>query len=186
MFDFVLPMDGELAPCIASAGRWYVVCAHPHKEATACGHLERQGYRTFLPQIRRDVRGQRRVRQVLRPLFPRYLFVSLDIEKQGWRRIRSTIGVSSLVMDGDRPRPVVPGLVEELAWRTAQGDGVSVSAGLSVGDTVRFVGGPFRDRIGALLALKDSERAVVLLSLLGGTREVAVAVDQLQPVAAQA
>jgi transcriptional antiterminator RfaH len=180
MLDHLTQPDEVLLSQDRVAARWYVVCTHPHKEATALGHLERQGFLGFLPQIRKVVRGQRRVQQVLRPLFPRYLFVSLDLDSQGWRKVRHTVGVSSLVMEGERPKPVPRGLVEELVCRTTAGDGVSVASGVAVGERVQFVGGPLAERIGQLIAMKDTERAIVLLSMLGSEREVAVGVAHLQ------
>jgi transcription antitermination factor NusG len=85
-------------------------------------HLERQGYRVCLPRIARTVRHARRTRCVLRPLFPRYLFVALDPDRDPWRAVRGTIGVSALVMAGERPCPVPEGVVEAFA-ATADGEG---------------------------------------------------------------
>jgi transcriptional antiterminator RfaH len=163
--------------------RWYVVQTHVHKETTAKVHLERQGYRVFLPQFLKSERRMRRVREVLAPLFPRYMFVSLDLEVQGWRSIRSTIGVAALVMEAERPRPVPRGLVEELLERAGDDHAINVrETGFRPGEQVRFVDGPFADRIGQLLEMRDAERALVLLNLLGSERPVMVTTHQLTRV----
>jgi transcription elongation factor/antiterminator RfaH len=182
MFDCAAAADRTaLSERHRETRRWYVVHSLPHKEATAEVHLERQGYEVFLPRIRNTVRFMRRTREVIGPLFPRYLFITLDIESQGWRSVRSTIGVASLIMDRDRPRPVPRGLVEELMRRSAADDCLISESRLAAGDSVRFMHGPLADRIGQLLELKDSERAVVLLNLLGAERAVTVESSQLLP-----
>ena len=69
---------------------WYVAYTQPHGEAKALDHLRRQDYVLYLPRYRRFVRHARKRALVLRPLFPRYLFVGLDRRTQRWRPIRST------------------------------------------------------------------------------------------------
>ena len=83
--------------------RWYVVYAQPHAEARAAEQLGRQGYEAYLPQQRRWLRHARKRELVRRPLFPRYLFVALDLLATRWRPILSTIGVAGLVRHGEEP-----------------------------------------------------------------------------------
>jgi transcriptional antiterminator RfaH len=62
--------------------RWYVVHAQPNAEAKVVSHLRNQGFRPYLPRYRKRRRHARRVEDVAAPLFPRYLFVSLDVEAE--------------------------------------------------------------------------------------------------------
>jgi transcriptional antiterminator RfaH len=150
---------------------WYAAYTQPHAEARALEHLERQGYSTYLPRYRRLVRHARKRAAVLRPLFPRYLFVGLDRLSQRWRPIRSTVGVVGLVTSGDEPVPVAPEIVETLRRREGEGafDLLSPAQRLRAGDAVRVTQGPFEDLIGRLLGMADQERVYVLLELLGRT-----------------
>jgi transcriptional antiterminator RfaH len=150
---------------------WYAAYTQPNREATAVEHLSRQGYSVYLPRYRRAVRHARRRALVLRPLFPRYLFVGLDRLTQRWRPIRSTCGVVGLVASRDEPVPVDPGIVESLRQREEKGafDLVSPVQWLRKGDVVRVTEGPFADLIGRLLAVTDHERVFILLDLLGRT-----------------
>ena len=68
---------------------WYVVHTQPHAEDKAIFNLRRQGFETYLPKYLRTRRHARRTEQVARPLFPRYLFVALDLAVQPWRAIQS-------------------------------------------------------------------------------------------------
>ncbi len=148
---------------------WYVVYTHPHAEAKAVAHLERQGFSVYLPRYRTRRRHARKVEEVRRPLFPRYLFVAFDEIRERWRPILSTVGVSGMVCRGERPTPVPPGIVE--AIRAGEDDGrfdqTVDAATLRDGDRVRVVDGPFADLIGRFCGLADTERVIVLLDMLG-------------------
>jgi transcription antitermination factor NusG len=111
------------------------------------------------------------------PLFPGYLFVSLDPGSNGWHPIQSTYGVSGLVRFGDRPAILPQGLVERLQ-RLSGEDGVlsGTGPGLSVGDRVRLEGGPFDAWIGEVIACPDAARVSLLLN--AAHRSIIVTVDR--------
>lgn len=158
-----------------SRARWYVVQAQPHREKRADFHLRQQGFQAFLPLHQKTIRHARQFRTVHAPFFPRYLFVRLDLGRDRWRSVNGTFGVSSLIMEGELPAPVPPGVVESML-ATADPTGlVSTTPRLSVGDTVRIVRGPLSGLIGELAALDDNQRVKVLLDILG--KDTLVAVD---------
>lgn len=165
------------------ARRWYVAHTRPHKEGFAEENLRRLGFTTFAPRIERTVRSARRSRQVLRPMFPRYLFVAMDLSVDRWRSAAGAFGVANLIMASDRPRPVRRGEVEALA-EAADGRGaVAFAPDLSPGDRVRFLAGPMADRIGTLVALDDEGRVAVLMEMLGAARTVRATTASLAPAA---
>lgn len=161
--------------------RWCVVQSQPHREALATDHLERQGYRVCLPRIARTVRHARRTRRVLRPLFPRYFFVAIDPDRDLWRAVRGTIGVSALVMAGERPCPLPAGVVEAFVAAADGAGGVDFRDRLVPGAQVRFLTGPFADRLGRLVTMDDTERVGVLLEILGSERLVEAGITDLLP-----
>jgi transcriptional antiterminator RfaH len=154
------------------------VQTHARKEQLAAANLARQGFGLHFPRIRRIVHHARRVREVQRPLFPGYLFVALDLARDRWRPVQSTFGVRSIIMDGDRPRAVPAGLVESMLPSA----GVDYRRDLAVGGEVRFLSGPFADRLGRLLEMDDAGRVRVLLEILGAEREVAAEAAVLLPL----
>src|SRR5579859_2346331 len=85
--------------------RWFLVHTLPRSEQRARLHMEAQGFRTHLPQISKTVRHARKLRTVRVPLFPRYLFIVLDLGRDRWLSVRSTFGVACLVTCDDRPVP---------------------------------------------------------------------------------
>src|SRR5262245_63898672 len=77
--------------------RWFLVHTQPKAERKAQWHLKAQGFCTYLPQICKTVRHARQLRTVQAPVFPRYLFVILDLGRDRWLSVRSTVGVSHLI-----------------------------------------------------------------------------------------
>lgn len=146
---------------------WYVVHTHAHAEDRAEVHLRRQGYEAYVPRCRTWRRHARRRELVQRPLFPRYLFVLLDVMRAQWRPILSTVGVSSLLMRDGRPIAVPPGVVEQIHDGEAKGLFERTSGRrFSDGDPVRVVEGPFADFVGRFQGLADRDRVFVLLDLM--------------------
>jgi len=163
--------------------RWYVVQSQPSAERKAIAHLERQGFATYLPRYLKRRRHARKVDIVPAPLFPRYLFVAIDLAAQRWRSIFSTVGVSRLVCNGDIPTPVSDQVLETLRAREDQGGYVRLDhrPNFHAGDRIRVLEGAFADCLGLYEGMRDSDRVAILLDLLG--RKVRVTVD-LESVAA--
>ncbi len=157
--------------------RWYVVATHPRAEALARTNLLRQGFEAWFPRYRKSRRHARKVDIVAAPLFPSYLFVSLDAATARWRSINGTIGCRQVVATGDRPMPVPAGVVEALQAE-ADGDGfieVRPPVNTFAPDTpLRIVEGPMTDLVGRFQSLDDAERVVLLLDLLGRSVRVQV------------
>src|SRR6516165_5154399 len=97
--------------------RWFVAHTHPHAEAKATAHLNRQGFEIYFPRYLKRRRHARRVETVAAPLFPRYMFVALDLATRQWWSIRSTFGVADLVYNGEQPAPVPSSIIEDLKAR---------------------------------------------------------------------
>ncbi len=162
---------------ITNSQRWFVVQSQPNAELKAVAHLNRQGFPTYLPRYMKRRCHARRVEHVPAPLFPRYLFVGIDMDAQRWRSIFSTIGVSRLVCNGDMPTPVSEQIVAALRGRE-DGAGfvrLKVKPSFRAGDKICVLGGALAGCFGLYEGMKDSDRIAILLDLLG--RKVRVTVD---------
>jgi transcriptional antiterminator RfaH len=159
------------------SSRWYVVQTHSQAEAKASGHLQRQGFEIYLPKYLKRRRHARRTETVIAPLFPRYLFVAVDMTSQRWLSIRSTIGVTRLVCDGDRPAAVPVAVFEALRSREDANGLIQLDRKpqFSPGDKVYIRDGAFQECLGLYEGMTGNERVTVLLDLLG--RKVRVSVD---------
>jgi transcriptional antiterminator RfaH len=116
-------------------------------------------------------------------LFPSYIFVRLDLAHARWRCVQSTRGVADMVMRGEMPQAVAPGIVESLQQRTRADGTLDLTPRLEVGRPVRVAYGPFADLIGTLEQLDSAGRVRVLLDLLGRSVSVDLSGDGLLPAA---
>lgn len=165
------PSTGPLPPPANEPGaarRWYVVNTQATREHVAAAHLQRQGYKVFLPSTWRTIRHARKVTTVKSGYFPGYLFVALDLDVDRWRPIESTVGVLRIIKGMDRPLPAPEGLVEMLVSATGP-DGVLslVDPVTRPGQEVRITRGPFADQLAVVERSSGEDRVRVLLSVLG-------------------
>ena len=156
---------------------WYVVQTQPNAENKAVIHLSRQGFSIYLPRYLKRRRHARRIDVVAAPLFPRYLFVQINMAVQRWRSIYSTVGVSRLVSNGEFPAKVPEQVVGMLKSREDAKGYVQLDckARFRAGDKVRILEGVFCDCLGLYEGMPDRDRVAILLDLLG--RKVRVLLD---------
>jgi transcriptional antiterminator RfaH len=159
----------------------YWACARTQlrRELVAVRFLAFNGYHSYYPRIREKVmRRGRRIERV-GSLFPGYVFVGIE---QQWSRARYTIGVISLIMDGERPAVVADRLINEIRAREIKGAVELPKQALEVGDRVRVLHGPFRETIGLFAGQAAHERIAILLSLFGSQRRIELAGDDVEAV----
>jgi transcriptional antiterminator RfaH len=156
---------------------WYVVQTQVNSETKATQNLMRQGYDVYLPRYLKRRRHARKVDFAAKPLFPRYLFVAVNMATQRWRSIQSTFGVSHLVSYGDAPAPVPNGVVDALKAREDDKGFIRFDAKpvFLPGDKIRVLAGAFMDNAGLFNGLADHDRVSILLDMLG--RKVRVLLD---------
>jgi transcriptional antiterminator RfaH len=159
---------------MTAGSQWYVVQTQPQAEVRAKINLGRQGFESYLPKYQRIRRHARKEEIVARPLFPRYLFVALDLARDRWRAVQSTFGVSQLVFAGDTPARVPGEVIREIRAREGEGGFVRLGLppGLVPGRPARIIDGIFADARVVIEQVSDARRVAVLLQLLG--REVRV------------
>ena len=163
---------------------WFAVQSKPRQERVAQEHLQRQGFTTYLPMlsVRRQRRGQWQA--VVEPLFPRYLFIQLDINQQSLAPVRSTRGVAQLVRFGHLLHAVPDSVIVYLKQQessitdTREDDALPFKAG----DEVRLLDGPFAGLTGIYTATEADQRALLLVELLGRENELVVDLNSLAEV----
>lgn len=163
--------------------RWFLVHTQPKSERKAEMHLGAQSFRTHLPTIQKTIRHARQLRTVRAPLFPRYLFLILDPQRDRWLSVQSTVGVSSLITCDDRPIAVPQGIVETLIENTDEANLTLFNRGLVAGQSVRILRGPFADFVGTLERLDEGGRVRVLLDMMGTAVPVALGRSAICPAA---
>ncbi len=162
--------------------RWYVAYTQPNGEWKAVAHLRRQGFEAYLPLCRAIRRHSRRQEVVRRALFPRYVFVGLDLAADRWRAVNGTVGVSRLVSRGERPAPLPDDVIAALrAGEDAEGLVSLTSLVLfDPGARLRVLDGAFAGKTGRYVAMSAAERVVLLFDLIGREVEVTVPIHAVE------
>lgn len=174
--------------------RWYVIETQPNCEHKARVNLIDQDFEIFLPVYLRTSSHARRVRTVLAPYFPRYLFGSFDAYATRWGAIQNTRGVLRLLSDLDsKPLAVPEGYVEALQLRQARNGGTikltdaEVACRFRAGDQVRITDGPFTSFNGTVERLetdnKEGQRISVWVEIFGRKSKADFAETSLEAVA---
>lgn len=139
----------------------------PNHEAIAAENLRRQRYEFYCPRILE----QRGAKAVIRPLFPRYIFILID---QIWYSLRSTRGIS-YVIPGTSGPATIPAFEIDKLKRNEDSNGLvclkppPAAPEFNKGDKLKTSDGTHH-LAGQLLiyeGMAAHERVKVLASLLG-------------------
>jgi transcriptional antiterminator RfaH len=161
---------------------WYAVRTKPNQEKLARLNYEQQGFRVYLPMIRKVVRHARRKEEVLRPVFPGYLFLHLAPAEQNWSVIASTRGAVAPVRFGDTHVPVPDWVIDQLKARE-EGGALTPSALkrriLQPGTAVSVNLDSNIETQGVVFSWRGTDNVVVLLDLLSRKIKATVPHDQV-------
>lgn len=156
---------------------WYVVHTKPRQEAVALEQLQRQGFAGYLPMMKVERARRGKVATAAEPLFNRYCFVQLDLDRDPWGTIRSTRGVSTLVRFGSTPAAVPPQFIEALRSREAD---QPVKPLFQPGEAVMVTEGPLKGLEGLYHCPDGAHRALVFLEMLGKMQRIRFDLTQLK------
>ena len=155
--------------------KWYVARVKPGGFSRAQTNLDRQGFETFMPLHRKTVRHARQMRNVLRPVFPGYLFIKFGSDRGDWRKINSTFGVSQLItFEVGKPAPVPNALMAGLRARCDDHHVLQPSSDLRTGARVRMLSGAFADFVGEVEGMVANDCVRLLFEFMGQTTRLDV------------
>jgi transcriptional antiterminator RfaH len=155
---------------------WYAVYTKPRQEKLALENLERQGFRCFLPMAINPYQRRTESKPRVEPLFPRYLFLNAIADQQSLGPVRSTLGVSSLVRFGMELATMPERILDAIHARCDEETGLIKLDPVPVGpgDKVRVFDGPLAGIEGIFIERKGTDRALLLMNLLGSESTVEV------------
>jgi transcription antitermination factor NusG len=146
---------------------WYVMSSKPNKEDFLADQLQAHGVTVFHPRVRVQVVNPR-ARKV-RPYFPGYLFIKIDLTTINLSTLSWMPGAASLVTYDREPASVPENLIADIRYRV---DVINRAGGeriykLHKGDLVVIQAGPFSGYEAIFdERLSGDDRVRVLLKLL--------------------
>lgn len=109
-------------------------------------------------------------KEVVRNIFPGYLFVEMIMTDEAWYVVRNTPGVTGFIGSsggGAKPFPVAKEEMEAILKRIGQA-GLKVDVNFKVGDRVQIVSGPFSGMEGVVDSMNDQTQVATVLIILFG------------------
>lgn len=142
---------------------WIVIHTKSSEEVRAEENLKNQGFETYLPMHKKEVLRGKTIKNVLSPLFPRYLFLEYGQKKitPDIGLIRSTFGVHQMLKIHEKPLEVKDEIIIALRAREDL-EKSDLESYFKTGDKVIIKTGPFKD-IEAIFKCEDKEKRAVLL-----------------------
>lgn len=162
--------------------KWYVIQTKPRKEEVAVFHIEREGIEVFFPRMKAVAIKNGKAKNVIKALFPNYLFAHFD-PHMSYRLVRWSRGVSRVVGFDGGPAPVDDEVIEIIKRRVDKHCVVRRAYHLKARDRIRIRSGPLKDLIGIFERwVSDEGRVRVLLNLLNYDASVELHYSQLEKV----
>ena len=181
---YVVSSQGlTLAATVTNMKHWYVIHTKPRQETLAEDNLRRQQFEIYLPLIKQTRRHRHQWQDKIAPLFPRYLFIRLDLGKDDISPIRSTRGVARLVSFCGLPATVPDPLIDTLI-QSADPDTELHHPEATIfraGDTVTIVSGVLEGLEAIFKTHDGNARSIILLNILGKTQQLRINQNQLWP-----
>ena len=149
---------------------WVLIYTKAKQERKANENLLKQGFKTFLPLIAASNKNSEF--KSLVPLFPRYLFAQLNLSLDNWTSIKSSYGVSHIVMFGETFTPIPDRIIQLIQDKLDEGsiykEKIS-SIEFQKGDSLTIKEGYFAGINAIFLVNKSRDRVRLLLKLLNTT-----------------
>lgn len=153
---------------------WHAVHTKPHQESLASLSLERFGVETFSPRLKQMKKVRRRRQEVIRPLFPGYLFARFDGQAR-YRAVNYAAGVQRVVSWGTELAIVEDGLIASIRARLQEGYVIVPPVSFIPGQTVRILEGPLQGLEAVFeRELSDEQRVIVLMQALSYKARVVI------------
>jgi transcriptional antiterminator RfaH len=159
---------------------WYVVYTKLNKELQVVSLLEEKGLTVFLPEVYQTYRGKVQ----LRPLFPRYLFVQMDLDELEIDVVNFTPGVVKVVSNEDIPLPLRDDVIQAIR---AEVERLNAVGGLPAvhydeGEMVQLRTGPLAGMEAVFIKhLPARDRVIVLLKFLGQENKIEIDISEIEP-----
>ncbi len=146
---------------------WVLIYTKAKEEIKANENLQRQGFKTFLPLIAPT--NENSEFKSLVPVFPRYFFAQINIELDNWTAIKSSYGVSHIVMFSEKftsiPNNIIKLIQDKLDEAGIYKEDISI-VDYQKGDPVSIKEGGFAGIDAIFLTKKSKDRVRLLLKLL--------------------
>ena len=163
----------------ANKKEWYVVNTYASHENRVKDNLEKRLetmgisenlFRIVVAEETQIEVKNEKSKEVVKNIFPGYLFVEMIMTDEAWYVVRNTPGVTGFIGSsggGAKPFPVKQDEIEKILRRIGQSD-KSIEVDFAVGDSVKILSGPFSGMEGKVESMNDQTQVATVLIILFG------------------
>ena len=159
---------------------WYLVQFKRNAYRLVERNLNQQGFKTFLPVQHSTSRGESKFFTCIKPLFPGYIFVSIELDSEPWRKINNTLGVARLICQDGLPKKLPLEIVSGLMSRCDNSGNLLPASTLERGDSVAVVSGALTNFVATVETIESERRIWVLMNIMGQFTKVQVGSEHLK------
>ena len=159
---------------MSNSKSWIIAKHKPNQYKIALINLERQNYEFFQPTFKTISRRQNKFKEIIKPVFPGYIFIAINLEENNWHKINNTKGISNIIVFGNNIPLIKYELIQELKYRFSSDNIPKADNLFIIGMNAIFSDGPFAHLIGKISELDDNQRIWILLDILGTQTRVSI------------
>ena len=159
--------------------QWYVVNTYAGHENRVKENLEKRLetmgisdnlFRVVVAEETQIEVKNEKSKEVVKNIFPGYLFVEMIMTDEAWYVVRNTPGVTGFIGSsggGAKPFPVKQDEIEKILRRIGQSD-KAIEVDFAVGDLVKILSGPFSGMEGKVESMNDETQTASILIIFFG------------------
>ncbi|AYO31452.1 antiterminator LoaP [Biomaibacter acetigenes] len=157
--------------------KWYVLFTKTGEEKKLKEAIEHifppDEVKPLIPRRRLMEKRQGKKIEVVRTLFPGYVFINTVMTEETYRSIKLMPVSAKLLMTDLEPAEVPPEEMKPILRLTSVSDVIGFSTGIRVGTKVKIIEGPLKDFEGIIIDVDSRKgRAKVMLDILNETKKV--------------
>ena len=166
---------------MSNSKSWIVAQNKPNKDKIALINLERQNFEFFQPKFKTMSRVQNKFKEIIKPVFPGYIFIAINLEEKNWHKINNTRGISRIIVFGNEIPLIHYELIKELQHRFSLNNAQKLVDPYKIGVNAEITNGPFAQLIGKIEEIDADQRIWILLDILGTQTRVSINKLNLTP-----
>lgn len=153
---------------------WIVAKIKPSQDKIAFLNLGRQEFDFFQPNFKTVSKSRNQFREIIKPVFPGYIFIAVNLEDDKWPRINNTRGISNIISFGNQVPIISCKLIKELKYRFSPDDINKEHHSLKIGMNIKINNGPFAELVAKIDEINSDRRVWILLNILGSQTRVSI------------
>ena len=159
---------------MSNSKSWIIARNKPNQDKIALINLERQNFEFFQPTFKTISRIQNKFKGIIKPVFPGYIFIAINLEEKNWHTINNTRGISSILVFGNEIPLIRCELIKELKYRFSSDKTPEAADPFKIGMNAEIKNGPFAKLIGKIDKMDTEQRIWILLDILGTQTRISI------------